>query len=71
MENITNSVAQDSAALNRQWRAIDLLIENAPLNCHSIRLEITPDGHRIEYFTPSPSQLKQFSYRNVHGEWIK
>lgn len=71
MENITQQVAQTQDSVKRQWHAIDLLIGNAPINCHSIKVEITPDGHRVEYFTPSPSELGRFSYRSVHGEWIK
>jgi hypothetical protein len=71
MENITNKIAFDSAATMRQWRAVDGLIENAPINCTKITLEITSDGHSVQYFAPSPDQVARFSWKSVHGEWIK
>lgn len=71
MENITNKIAFDNAATMRQWKAIDCLIENAPINCTRIELVITADGHNVSYFSPSESDLKRFSWKNVHGEWIK
>jgi hypothetical protein len=70
-QDITTQVAEDQKAFIRKTRAIDLLIENAPLNCTRIELEITPEGHRVAYFAPSESDLKRFSFRNLHGDWIE
>lgn len=69
--DITNSAGCDNAAVIRTWKAVDSLIENAPLNCTRIELVITADGHNVSYSAPSQENLLRFSYRSVHGEWIK
>lgn len=71
MENITNKIAESPSDNIRKKHAVDLLIETAPLNCHRITVEITPDGEEISYWTPGENNLRHFSYRSVHGDWIK
>lgn len=71
MQDVTNKVAQDTQSTMRQWRAVDSLIENAPINCTKIELVITADGHTLAYSAPSDAELARFSWRSVHGEWIK
>ncbi len=63
--------ATGKAEYIRQTHAIDLLIENAPLNCTKITLTITPEGHEIAFFGPSTESLRRFSWKSVHGDWIK
>lgn len=71
MENITNQVAESAKDHIRKKHAIDLLIESAPLNCCRIDVEITADGETISYWAPGEHALRRFSYKSVHGEWIK
>lgn len=71
MENVTRKVAETPDSIKRKWRAIDYLLEDAPLNCVKITVEITPDGHSIEYFAPTAEEMARFTWKSVHGEHFR
>ncbi len=51
---------------------VDLIKENAPINCSSINIFINYEEFRVEYIVKNGKQLKAngISMKNISGYWI-
>jgi hypothetical protein len=69
--NITNKVAIGAKEFMLRNRAVDALIEIAPINCTRITLEIRSEGHCLNYYAPNQEYLNKHCVMSVHGDYIK